>query len=121
MGDFLILPLIGTTSGAGAATIKADHAVNGVLYGVIEDKGTFDNGVDLTLSVVNSELAITLLTLTNADTDQAQYYPRTASCGATGTANVDTNIMLPVVGVLQVVVAQGGATKTGGLYAIILQ
>jgi hypothetical protein len=123
-GVISVIPLIGTTGSggsAGVATIKAARAVNGLLYGVIEDKGDLEDGVDLTLSVVNSETAVTLLTLTDANTDQAQFYPRGNSCGATGASNADGLIMLPVVGVLQLAVAQGGTTKTGGVYALVME
>jgi hypothetical protein len=118
---FQVIPLIGTTNSSGAATIKATRSVNGLLWGFIEDKGTLVDGVDFTLSVVNSEAAITLLTLTNANTDGAEFYPRGSSCGATGTSNNDNMVMKPVVGVLQCVIAQGGDTFTGGMYALVLE
>ncbi len=121
MSDIKIIPLIGTTNGDGDATIEAEQSVNGLLYGFIEDKGSLADGVDMTLSVVNSELAITLLTLTDANTDGTQYYPRGSSCGSTGTSNSDNLIMLPIVGLLKCVISQGGETKTGGVCAIVLE
>jgi hypothetical protein len=118
---FQVIPLVGTTNGSGGATVKATRSVNGLLWGFIEDKGDLADGVDFTLSVVNSEAAITLLTLTNANTDGAEFYPRGSSCNATGVSTSDNMIMKPVVGVLQCVIAQGGATKTGGMNALVLE
>lgn len=118
---FTIVPLIGTTDSDGAAVIQAAHAVNGLLFGFIEDKGSFDDGVDLTLAVVNSEFTATIITLTNADTDNQAFFPRTDSCGNTGTALIQNQMAYPVVGKLQLTVAQGGDTKTGGIYAWILE
>jgi hypothetical protein len=120
MGLFRIVPLIATTDGDGAATVTSSE-VNGLLYGVHEDKGTLSNGVDLTLAVVNSEKPYTLLTLTNADTDNTELFPRVSSCGNTGTVGTDQLIMLPVTGQLKLTIAQGGAAHTGGLYAWILE
>lgn len=123
MGEkmFTMVTLVGTTDGNGDAIVTSTRAVNGLFYGLIEDKGTLSDGVDLTLASVQGETAITLLTLTNANTDQAEYYPRASSCGNTGTSNSDSMIMQPVVGHLRLTIAQGGATHTGGVYAFVLE
>lgn len=117
----VIVPLIGVTASGGTATIRSDRALDGFLWGLQRYKGTHDDGADLTLTVVNSNFTKTIITLTNADTDAAEWYPRASSCGATGTSNSDNMILIPVIGHLQLAVAQGGNAKTGGLYAIILE
>lgn len=112
--------LQGTTNASGAATFTDTLSVLGYLYAVETVDGTFDDGVDATLSVVSTEsgTALTLLTLTDWNTD-AMYYPRHVVHGETGTALTGTaggDRCMPVLnGTLQVVIAQGGNTKTGGL------
>ncbi len=121
MGMFTVIPLIGTCSAGGAATVKATKSVNGLLYGIHEDKGTLADGVDLTLAVIQSEEPKTIITLTNANTDNNALYPRDSSCGDTGTSNSDNLIMKAVVGTLQLTIAQGGDGGIGGLYAYVIE
>jgi hypothetical protein len=116
-----LIPLIGTTDSSGAATITSSRAVNGLLFGFYEDKGTLADGVDFTITVINSEMICTILTLTNANTDQSWYFPRGSSCDSTGTSTVDNQILIPVNGKLQCVIAQGGNTFTGGMYAFVME
>ena len=121
MGTFTVIPLVGTCSTGGDLVVKSTRSVNGMLYGIHEDKGTLASGVDMTLAVIQSEMPKTLLTLTNADTDNNAFYPRASSCGATGSATTDSLIMVPIVGTLQLTIAEGGSAGIGGLYVYVVE
>jgi len=119
---FTVIPLIGTTDGSGTTlTVTATRAVNGLLYGIHEDKGTLSDGVDLTLAVIQSEEPKTIITLTDANTDNNALYPRSSSCGDTGVSNSDNLIMKAVVGTLQLTIAQGGNSHKGGVYVYVME
>lgn len=112
--------LFGTTSAGGAATLIAERPVFGRLVAVEWIDGSFDDGVDGTLSVIRtpSGVDLTLLTLTDANND-ALYYPRHQVHGSTGAGlTLDGTRLLvemPIItGTLQLVIAQGGDAKTGG-------
>lgn len=118
-----VVPIAFTTSTAGGAT-EVSQSVNGMLYAVVWNKGTCDNGVDCTLSTVNSAGAATLLTLTDANAS-AIYYPRhlqhsEAGAALTGTAGGDRT--MPIAsGNLKIVVAQGGSAKTGSVTCYVIE
>jgi len=116
------LPIV--TDSNGIATVMASESVNGALWAVAVDIGdgatALPNTTDITLSVVNGALNTTLLTLTDVAAD-AVLYPRGNSCGATGIVSTDGLILLPVIGVLKVVVAQGGDVQTGSLTVYVLE
>lgn len=118
---FIRIKLIGTTAADGSATVTATRSVNGLLYGLHEDKGTLADGVDFTLAVVLSEAVQTVITLTNANTDNQMFFPRLDSCSVTGTALSQNMTMIPIMGTLRLTIAQGGDTKTGGMYAYVLE
>ena len=99
-----------TTAAGGTGTVKSE-AFNGALFGLHYNKGTFDAGVDITVSVVNSNHAYTILTLTDANAS-GSYYPRVATCGSTGAADGGTTLP-PILGQIQISVAAVGDTKTG--------
>lgn len=116
-----VVPLAFTTDTSGASTVTGE-SVNGFLYAVVWNKGTCDNGVDCTLSTVNSAGAVTLLTLTDANTSTI-YYPRhlmhgEAGAALTGTAGGDRAMPL-ASGNLKIVIAQGGAAKAGSVTCYI--
>ena len=69
---------------------------------------------DFTITTIG-DLPRSVITLTNVDCTSASqnYRPRESSCGATGTSNSDYTLMIPVVGDIKIVLAQGGATVTG--------
>ena len=118
-----IVNLAFTTSTAGAATVTGE-SVQGFLYAVVWNKGTCDNGVDCTLSSVNSAGAATLLTLTDANAS-AIYYPRhlvhsEAGAALTGTAGGDRAMPL-ASGNLKIVIAQGGSAKAGSVTCYIAE
>jgi len=107
-----------TTDGSGDGTVNDIRALFGFLYAVLWLKDDFANGVDAVLSTQAPGNVKTLLTLTDANTDNAFYYPRdlvhdAAGAALTGTSGGDR--ALPVIdGTLRLVVAQGGATVAGG-------
>jgi hypothetical protein len=112
-----------TTDAAGAGTVTAGRNVRPDtprrLYAVEWVDGTFADGVDAVLSVVNTlgGADVTLLTLTDADND-GWYYPRTAACD--GTAGVLTHYEQPVInGDLRLVVSNGGSVTLGGAYVYL--
>ncbi len=116
----IALPIVCDTNGA--ATVKhSETLVNGYLEEMQYVPGTLDTGADLTISVVSSKVTKTLLTLTNAGTSTLILYPRGSACGATGTVGADGMQHIPVVGKLQVVVAQGGNGGAGALYCTVLE
>lgn len=109
-----------TTASDGTKTATAETVIYGQLFAVDWIDGTFDDGVDATLSVthVASGTSRTLLTLTDANND-AFYYPRHVVHGETGTALTGTaggdRVMPLIDGLLSLVIAQGGNAKTGGM------
>lgn len=101
-----------TALGAGSATSKA---VRGYLVAVDYQDGSFDDGIDFTLDVINSEGAYNLLTATNAN-DDLTYHPRGDSCTTAGTVTTGAaDVFLPIIGQLKFTVASGGDTKTGAV------
>jgi hypothetical protein len=114
------MTLTATTNASGDATVNGETSVFGRLEAVEWVLGTFDAGVDATLTcqATLSGVAQTLLTLTNANAN-ALYYPRAlvhdATGGAlTGTSGGDRTLML-LTGKPRVVIAQGGNVKTGAV------
>lgn len=114
------IKLMDTTDASGDATVEAETAIYGQLFAVEWVDGDLSDGVDATLTVqrVSSGVARTLLTLTDANND-AFYYPRHVVHGETGTALTGTSggdRTMPLIdGILRLVIAQGGDTKTGGM------
>jgi|GEM_PF-6937275 len=110
--------LIGTTSAGGAVNIDGEAHVLGILEAVQWVDGSFDNGVDAVLSVIQPDgTAQTLLTLTDAN-DDAWLYPRVPVNDPTGAALDDAdgaNLTKPLlVGKPRLAITSGGNAKTGG-------
>lgn len=119
---FRVIPFTLTCDASGdAAVTQAEIGVNGYIYEVMYVPGTIATGGDVTLTVVNSALTKTILTLTNAGTSTLIRYPRGSGCGATGTVGTDAVTMIPVIGRLKVVVAEGGNLGAGNLYVTVLE
>ena len=126
MSQFVPIKLIGTTNASGALTLTATQLVNGELGAVQWVDGDLADGVDAVLSVTSTDSGVdyTLLTLTNADND-AFYLTRAATSDATGAASLyaaggtAVNAKIPVVGRLQLVISDGGDTKTGGAIVFV--
>lgn len=119
----VVIPI--TTDGSGDCTAYGPETINGLLWSVSVDIGTggtaLANTADITISTINTQLALTLLTLTNVAA-AATLYPRGSNCGATGTVTTGANdVLLPLLGKPKVVVAQGGATKVGAVTLFYLE
>ncbi len=108
-----------TTNGSGAATVNSTLAVLGKLYAIEYRPGTIDTGATVTVTC-EGYASKPLLTKATAGTSDSWYYPRDLVHGVadgaalTGTAGGDR--ALPILnGKPRVVIASGGATKTGVL------
>jgi hypothetical protein len=109
------LPITLTTDGAGAATAFSGR-ISGFIIGYYVDIGTLAAGaVDIT--VTDDSTTEALLTLVNVAAS-VRLRPRLPTHDSTGqlTGALDAPW---VDGRLKVVVAQGGATKTGTLYVYV--
>lgn len=105
------------TNGSGAATVNAEQSVLGRLFAIEYRPGTIETGATVTVTCEGSA-SKPLLTKANAGTADSWYYPRdlvhavTDGAALTGTSGGDRE--LPILdGIPRVVVASGGATKTG--------
>jgi hypothetical protein len=99
------------SSGDGSTT-QDTGTTFGLLYAVQLVDGTFDDGVDVTITVEQGDLSIPLLTKADFNTDSI-FYPRVLqSLNTDGTA-LTTHTMPLVVGKLKVLIAQGGNAKSG--------
>ncbi len=109
------IKLYGTTDSAGALTVTATLPVEGLLHAVEWIVGGFAAGVDATLSIDRDDDAsdVTLLTLTDANTDKV-YYPLVLASDSSGAALTAIYQRMFVNGKLKLVIANGGATKSGG-------
>lgn len=115
------IKLYGTTTAGGALTVTANTTAYGMLKAVEWIDGDLVDGVDAVLTLVRNDNAadITLLTLTDANTD-AVYYTRVAATDNAGAA-IEYAATFPIYvepflnGTLSLTIASGGATKSGGL------
>ncbi len=104
-----------TTDGSGDCTAYSSP-VAGLIVGYYYDRGTLDNATT-DITVTEEDTTAALLTLTNV-TASARYLPRVAVHDSTGVATGALDAA-PVVGRIKVVVASGGASKTGTLYVYL--
>ena len=112
------------TDASGNATVYLAHGINsnpnGVLVCLKYTPGTLDTGADLTITGESS--GIPILTVTNAGTSNAFWYPRAklhevadASEGSAGSE------WIPIMNErIKIVVAQGGNAGAGSIEAILL-
>lgn len=103
------------TDGSGDCTAFSVK-VSGLVIGYAYDRGTLDNATT-DITVTEEDTGASLLTLTNV-TASARYRPRVATHDVNGNATGALDAPA-VVGRIKVVVAQGGASKAGTLYAYI--
>ena len=108
-----------TCDTAGAATTQLNDTYLGLLYAVQLVDGTFDDGVDLTLTAEQGDLSIPLLTIANFNTDQ-MVYPRVLEALNTDGTALATHTMPVVVGKPKAVIAQGGESKVGSVILYIV-
>lgn len=118
------IKLVGETSSGGAATITATKAVLGKLYAVEWVDGDLADNNTAVLSVIRTDSgedqAVHTLVAGEGD-DDAWWFPRVAVHDLSAVARFynddgdEAVVDYPVVnGVLQLVIAAGGDTKTGG-------
>jgi len=106
-----------TTDGSGDATVNHPSNVMGKLYAILYKPGTIATGATITVTC-QGVFAKPLLKKASAGTADTLYYPRdlvhAVADGAalTGTAGGDRAKPI-LAGVLKVVIASGGDTKTG--------
>ena len=118
--------LYGAVDASGDGTFTSESGVYGLLYAVQWIDGTLADNNTAVLSTINSEGAETVLTLGAGEGDaDVKYYPRALACDAaatalTGTAGGD-RVMPVVFGGLQLVIAVGGVSKSGGCIVYVLE
>jgi len=112
------------TNSSGAATVHLSHGLNRKLNGFLVcikyTPGTIDTGADLTIT--GEESGIPILTITNAGTSVVFWYPRALiNAVADGAAATNASEFIPIKDErIQVVVANGGDTKTGSIEVILI-
>lgn len=104
------------TTDAGGDCTAYSTDVAGLVIGYAYDRGTLDNATT-DITVTEEDTGASLLTLTNV-TASARYRPRVATHDVNGLATGALDAPA-VVGRIKVVVAQGGASKTGTLHVYI--
>jgi len=119
------IKLYGTTDASGDLTVTAANKVTGELIAIHWIDGDLADGVDAVLSDSRDgdEADVTLLTLTDANSD-AMYYPRTPAqdnAGADVTYDGTNEIYTEQIvnGKPKLVVSSGGNAKTGGCIVFV--
>ncbi len=107
-----------TTDSGGAGTATAIMSGFGSLYAVQMIDGNFDDGVDITLTAEQGDLAIPLFAKVDFNTDSIAY-PRVLQQLATDGTNLTTHCEPLCFGKLKAAIAQGGATKSGSFILYI--
>lgn len=117
-----VFPVTVTTDGSGDATAYSD-AVNGLLSQIRYVKTDFATGVDFTITA--EATGETIWTESNVDAS-ATRAPRQATHSTAGVAALyaaagqAVNDMIAISGRIKIVVASGGATKTGTFYFVTI-
>lgn len=112
------------TNSSGAATVHLTHGLsrklNGFLVCIKYTPGTIDTGADLTIT--GEESGIPILTKANAGTSVVFYYPRALiNAVADGAEAASPSEFIPIKDErIQVVIANGGDTKTGSIEVILI-
>lgn len=110
-----------TTNGDGDATVYSGP-IRGYLHALRYVYGDAATGADFTIT--DDATGIALLTVTNAGTSSTTHMPRGATVTTANAAalyasgGTAVNDRIPIVGRVKLVVAEGGATKTGTLVVI---
>lgn len=105
-----------TAGGAASAVVKTGR---GILYKVFYEAGSFDTGVDVTIT--DTDTGEVLLALTNAGTSNLMKYPRTLQhLNSDGTALTTHDYPL-VHGTVTITIAQGGNATTGAIELYIAE
>ena len=117
----LAVTTIADGTGSVAVNIGSLFPEGALLYAVEWNLGTFDAGVDGTITCTSAlnGTALTVATLTNANAD-LMYYPRAAEIDTAGAAL--TMYSLPLVrDTVTLTIAQGGNVKTGTAYLHLVE
>ena len=102
-----------TTAADGTAAVTSTKHVTGKLLAVQCVDGTYDDGVDLTMSCENGNLSYNIIVKANFNTDQ-MIYPRTLEHLDTDGSALTTHCQHVLNGKIKVTLAQGGNAKSGG-------
>lgn len=114
-----------TTDSSGDATAYTPSTfgrVRAIRY-VPDDATPLDGGADITITDNTTGLAI--VTITNIGAVARDMYPRTYTMDSNGITALyaaggePVNDLIPVAGPVKIVVASGGATKSGTLYVFV--
>ena len=115
-----------TVDADGDGTGYSETSVFGLLYAVQWIDGDLADNNTAVLSTMNNAAAETLLTLGAGEGDNdIKYYPRAvvhdaAATALTGTSGGD-RAMPVVAGLLRLVIAAGGVSKTGGCIVYVME
>lgn len=115
------IKLYGTTDASGDVVINAEKTIAAEIVAIAWADGDLANNVTGVISTQGAEASQVIMSIGAAEgDDDAIFYPRhiVHDEGAdvlTGTAGGDRCLPL-AVGKLRLVIAAGGATKTGGCY-----
>lgn len=107
-----------TTDASGNATVYSPSGVMGRIQAVAYVKGTFDNGVDFTITLEST--GESLWTDTDVNASEIVYPVQKANLGGTGVASTITEV--PIVAAndrVKIVIAQGGNAKTGTFILVV--
>lgn len=115
-----------TTDGSGNATAYSSDVINGLIHSirlVADGTSPFDNTADITITGETTGLPVLAITNQNSS---GTFYPRAgtvdgsnaASLYAAGGAAVNDKVALADER-LKIVVAQGGATKSGRFHVLV--
>jgi len=115
----IVIPV--TTATDGSATAYAE-AIAGAqtLYAVQLVDGDLADGVDVTLTCENEDLSMPLLVAADWNSDKMVYPRVLENLNTDGTA-LTSHCMPVVFGRPKVVIAQGGAVKTGKVILYVLE
>lgn len=107
------------TDGSGDATVYLGSRLRGRVHAIRYTPGTIATGGDLTITGETTRVPI--LVQANAGTSEVWYYPRVlANKNTDGTAATDAFADIHVLNErIKVVVAQGGASKSGSITAYV--
>ena len=110
-----------TTDASGDGSTKQSvGGVLGLLYAVQLVDGSFDDGVDVTLTAEQGDLSIPLLVKANFNSDQ-MVYPRVLEALNGDGTDLATHTMPIVAGSLKALVAAGGNVKSGSFVFYIIE
>jgi len=116
--------LTGTTDGSGDVTVSLGAAALGLLYAVEWIDGDLVDNNTAVLSVTSTDSGVDQVILTlgaGEGDDDKWYYPRNLAHDAAATELTVTYAYPLVNGNLELVIASGGDTKTGGCIVYLLE